>query len=148
MTLRLYVATSWAHPRYNEVVARLREAGFRVFDWRNPPSGENSFSWSRADANWRRWSAAEYRGHLLGDPQAAARFCEDFRAMRWADVGVLLLPAGRDAHLEIGFLAGAGKRTVVLLDEPVGERDHEPELMCLMCSEFCTSVEELIETLW
>ena len=62
--------------------------------------------------------------------------------MKWADTGVLLLPCGRSAHLELGWMAGAGKRTIILTRD--GE---EPELMALLASEICISVEELLTRL-
>jgi len=38
-------------------------------------------------------------------------------ALRWCEACVLLLPCGRSAHLELGWAAGAGKRTVVIIEE-------------------------------
>ena len=62
--------------------------------------------------------------------------------MKWADVGVLLLPSGRSAHLEIGWMSGAGKFTTVLT-----RAGEEPELMAKLCDRICISVPELLATL-
>jgi hypothetical protein len=60
-------------------------------------------------------------------PIAWAGFTKDFEAMQKADTFVLVLPCGRSAHLELGWAIGAGKRTAILLDDPV-----TPELMYKM----------------
>lgn len=64
---------------------------------------------------------------VLEHPIAWAGFTKDFEAMQKADTFVLILPCGRSAHLELGWAVGAGKRTAVLLDDPV-----TPELMYKM----------------
>jgi len=48
----------------------------------------------------------------------------DYSAMCKADTFVMVLPCGKSAHLELGWAIGAGKRTAILLEDPV-----EPELM-------------------
>ena len=47
-----------------------------------------------------------------------------------ADGCVIVLPCGKSAHLEVGWMAGAGKQTIVYV--PKGEQT-EPELMYLCC---------------
>ena len=46
MKHKIYVASSWRNSDYPEVVEKLREAGHDVYDFRNPPSGDESFKWS------------------------------------------------------------------------------------------------------
>lgn len=65
------------------------------------------------------------------------------RALEDSDVTLLVLPCGRSAHLELGYATGMGQRTIVLLDTPLSE----PELMYLMNSEICVSLDEVIESL-
>jgi len=38
MRRKIYVASSWRNDYYPKVVAKLREAGHEVYDFRNPPS--------------------------------------------------------------------------------------------------------------
>ena len=66
----------------------------------------------------------------------------DFAAMRWADVGLLVLPCGRSAHLELGWMAGAGKRTIILTQD-----NEEPELMALLADHIAISPDEVLELL-
>jgi hypothetical protein len=46
MRRKIYVASSWRNEYYPEVVAKLREAGHDVYDFRNPPSGAPGFKWN------------------------------------------------------------------------------------------------------
>jgi hypothetical protein len=69
-------------------------------------------------------------------------FESDYAAMQWADTCVLVLPCGRSAHAEAGWMAGQGKRTLVYIPEPI-----EPELMYLMFGQVCLSMSELREAL-
>lgn len=147
---RIYVASSWRNLKQIEVVGELRDAGHDVYDYREPcyagPRGcsvtvgmaKGGFDWKELDPSWKDWDAATYRDRLLQSPIAAHGFLSDLRAMRWADTFVLVMPCGRSAHLEAGWAAGAGKRTIILLD------DGEPELMNLLADELVVSVDELV----
>ncbi|CAD5277074.1 conserved hypothetical protein [Bosea sp. 62] len=137
---RIYLASSWRNPEQPALVERLRIAGHEVYDFRNPPHS-TGFKWSDIGLELP-CSAADYRRALLSHPRAAQGFNADFSAMRWADTGLLLLPSGRSAHLELGWMAGAGKRTLVLTRD--GE---EPELMALLADRICISVAEVLQEL-
>jgi hypothetical protein len=139
--MRIYVASSWRNRHQPSVVNLLRSEGHDVYDFRNPPHESGGFHWSDIDPNWETWSAEQYRAHLIGSRIAAAGFMSDFRAMHWADACVLVMPCGRSAHLELGWAAGRGKRTLVLLD------GGEPELMNLMVDHICLSINEVVEAL-
>jgi hypothetical protein len=140
--MKIYLASSWRNPGQPHAVAQLRAAGHDVYDFRNPSGGiPNGFRWSEIDPDWTDWSAADYR-EALGSPLAQRGFSSDFDAMKWADVGVLLLPCGRSAHLELGWMAGAGKRTVIWTCD-----GQEPELMALLADDICISVAEVLAAL-
>jgi hypothetical protein len=139
---RIYVASSWRNPQHPSVVEYLRQAGHAVYDFRNPPSGVPGFAWSEIDPDWQGWSAQRYRELLITHPIAARGFLSDLRGMRWADTCVLVLPCGRSAHLEAGWFTGQGKRCIILTRD--GE---EPELMALLATEICISIEEVLVAL-
>ncbi len=51
-------------------------------------------------------------------PMAEHIFEFDKTWIDWADIGVLLTPAGKSAHLEIGYMRGCGKEVFALVDDP------------------------------
>lgn len=101
---KVYVASSWKRTaRHGEVVAALQTLeGVEVFDYRNPPPGPNG------EPPWMRRLA----------------LYTDGRALREADAVVLVLDAGKSAHLEAGFAIGAGIPLIIL-----GEPEDEAELL-------------------
>lgn len=140
--MKIYLASSWRNVHQPAALAALRDAGHEVYDFRNPPGGiPNGFRWSEVDPEWEAWTASAYRDKLK-HPLAQQGFNSDFDGMKWADAGVLLLPCGRSAHLEIGWMAGFGKPTIAWTRD--GE---EPELMALLCGEICISQEEVLASL-
>lgn len=136
MGRRIYLASSWRNPHQPWLVELLRQDGHQVYDFRNPPHS-TGFQWEDIGLT-APFTAEQYRHALLTKPRAAQGFNADFAAMRWADTGLLVLPCGRSAHLELGWLAGAGKRTLILTQD--GE---EPELMALLADQICISVDEV-----
>ena len=138
---RIYVASSWRNQYYPEVVQRLREAGHEVYDFRNPPHGGAGFHWTDIDPNAPDWTYAQY-AEGLHHPLAERQFQADIDALAWADTCVLVLPCGRSAHTEAGWMAGAGKRVVAYLPEMV-----EPELMYKLFAGVAGSLVELVEKL-
>jgi hypothetical protein len=147
---RIYVASSWRNQHQPGVVAALRTAGHDVYDFRNPSTGgpptsgvlDGGFHWSDIDPAWQGWDAADYRAKVTTHPLACAGFDQDLGGIEWADTCVLVLPAGRSAHLEAGWARGAGKRLVILL---LGEL--EPELMYRWAHDIVLGVDELVEVL-
>ena len=135
---RIYVASSWRNPYFPEVVTRLREAGHEVYDFRNPPHGGAGFHWTDIDPNAPAWTYAQY-AEGLHHPLAERQFQADIDALTWADTCVLVLPCGRSAHTEAGWMAGAGKRVIAYIPEMV-----EPELMYKLFDGVAGSLEELV----
>jgi nucleoside 2-deoxyribosyltransferase len=138
--MKIYVASSWRNQKQPTVVDSLRSAGHEVYDFRNPSPGDHGFHWSEIDPNWKEWSRDAFRRGLTHE-LAVAGFAADFNAMQWADVGILVMPCGRSAHLELGYFVGAGKPTIVLLD------DGEPELMYRMATALCIDLQEAVDLL-
>lgn len=143
---RVYVASSWRNTVQPVVVNVLRAQGHEVYDFRNPPSG-TGFSWAEVKptaapgiaGKGSDWEAVDDYLAMIAHPRAVEGFESDRAAMRWADTFVLVLPCGKSAHLELGWAIGAGKRTAILLEDPV-----EPELMYLMADHRFTHVADLL----
>jgi hypothetical protein len=138
---RIYVASSWRNPYFPDVVERLRRAGHEVYDFRNPPHGGAGFHWTDIDENAPHWTFEQY-AEGLHHPLAERQFQADIDALTWADTCVLVLPSGRSAHTEAGYMAGAGKRVIVYIPEMV-----EPELMYKLFDGVVGSLDDLVSTL-
>lgn len=157
--MKIYVASSWRNEIQPSIVRLLRSRGHEVYDFRNPAEGNHGFSWEQIDysfvvgsetlaerlgVSFKKWSTDQYR-KALDTPIAQEGFKLDFDAMKWADACVLVLPSGRSAHIEAGWMAGAGKKVVVYV-----EGLTEPELMYKIfgpTGAICTNPDELFKSL-
>jgi len=138
--MRIYVASSWRNEQQQDVVKTLRIAGHEVYDFKNPNNIEKGFHWSNIDPNWQTWTPEEYRD-CLNHPIAEKGYKLDYEAMEWANVFVGVQPFGRSASLEMGWAAGRGKPTYLILE------NGEPELMVKMLGCICCHVQEVVEFL-
>lgn len=137
--MKIYVASSWRNTLQPAVVAALRAQDHEVYDFKCPPGVERGFSWADVDPNWQKWTNEQYvQG--LGTDKASEGFRRDMKALREADAVVLVLPAGKSSHLELGWAAGANKHTVILLPEG----GQEAELMYGMAHFVTGKFEELL----
>lgn len=107
----IYLIGSLRSPEVPRVAKLLRYAGHEVFDeWYAPGP--------KTDEHWRDYEMA--RGHTfvqaLQGYHVEHVFQFDLYHLKRADAGVLLLPAGRSGHLELGWMLGRGKLGYVVLD--------------------------------
>lgn len=137
--MKIYVASSWRNNVQPRVVEVLRNMGHEVYDFKNPKEGDKGFHWSEIAINWEMWTPEEYI-EALDHPVAEAGYKSDFDAMEWADAFVGVMPFGRSASLEMGWAAGRGKLTALLLS------DSEPELMVKMLAQLCPDMDSLKAT--
>ena len=136
---RIYVASSWRNKYYPEVVEALRTAGHEVYDFRNPPHGGAGFHWTDIEENAPNWTFEEY-AEGLRHPNAERQFQADLDALSWADTCVLVLPCGRSAHTEAGWIAGRGLKTIVYMPEK-----QEPELMYKLFDQVVGDIDSLVK---
>lgn len=118
--------------------------GHEVYDFREPKPGYNGFSWRQVHPEWTSWTPEQWRD-ALRHPASQNGYTSDRGGMDWADIGVLVLPCGRSAHLEAGFMAGRGKPVLTLAFEKT-----DPDLMNLLLGppeNICTNMPELFNAL-
>lgn len=116
----------------------LRKEGYDPFD-----------SWiaagPEADDYWQ--SYANERGltykEALNDYSAMHVFHFDKSHLDRCDGGILILPAGKSGHIELGYMAGTGKPTWVLFDKVPDRFD----VMYNFATDVCFSMEELLGSL-
>lgn len=116
----IYLIGSMKNARIPEVANALREQGHDVFDdWYSPGPD--------ADDYWQAYERERGRSYMeaLKGEHARNVFEFDLSHLEDADTVVMLLPAGKSAHLEMGWAVGMGKRTAILFEE-------EPERFDIM----------------
>ena len=112
----LYLTGSLRNPQIPSVARQLREAGHQVFDdWFS--AGPD------ADRCWQEYETARGRTYpeALAGLAAEHIFDFDYKNLLAADAVVLVAPAGKSSHLELGYVLGWGKPGHILL-EPETER--------------------------
>jgi hypothetical protein len=144
----VYVASSWRNPMQPAVCAVLKAAAIDHYDFRNPEGG-TGFSWREVKTDRPSVSGIATKGsdweqvdeylRMVNHPRAIEGFDADFAAMEKADTFVMVLPCGKSAHLELGWAIGAGKRTAILLEDPI-----EPELMYRCADYLSPNVHDLL----
>lgn len=143
--MKIYVASSWRNEKQPEVVARLRAEGHEVYDFKAPDPGGSTpggFQWREIDPKWKDWTPEQYV-EAVEDPLAVHGLWRDFAAMFSADACVMVQPCGVSAALELGWMIGAGKFGVVLLDGAPPR--WEPELMLRLAHHLCTTLDQVVE---
>ena len=108
----VYLIGSLRNPQVPCIARALRLYDYDVFDDWYAAGPE-------ADDHWQRYEQG--RGHSFAEAlqgyAAGHVYAYDRAHLNRCDMGVLLMPAGKSAHLELGFMAGLGKRTFILLDK-------------------------------
>lgn len=136
---KIYLATSWRNQYYPFYLDLLRQAGHEVYDFRD---NDYAFKWSGLNmGDPFQWDKATYL-RALKQPEAYRGFNRDFEAMQAAQVGVLLMPCGEDAHLELGWMVGKGKFTII--HYPEGDYSWGPGLMKKLASVITLDPDKLL----
>lgn len=130
----VYIIGSLRNPEIPKIGNYIRSLGFDVFD-----------SWFAAgplaDDSWQQYEKERGLTYSKALKDWAARHVFDFDLyhLNRCDIGILVLPAGKSGHLELGYLIGKGKLGYVLFDK-------EPERWDQMYN-FCNNVFFNIEDL-
>jgi len=144
---KLYVASSWRNTVYTTLLQNLRDTGHECYDFRNPGDGDDGFSWSKVDPEWKSWTLDQYNNGLL-HPASQQGFKLDKSALDWCEQLVLVLPCGKSAHVEAGYASGCGKKVHVYIPQGMkedykGNPIWEPELMYLLFTTICGNLDGL-----
>lgn len=127
MIKTIYLISSLRNPETPAFANELEELGFEVFsDWFAPGP--------EADDFWRKYEKAHKRTYAEALKGYAAKHIFEFDKFHLdrCDAVVLLMPAGKSGHLELGYALGKGKPGYMLFLE-------EPERWDVML-QFCTDV--------
>jgi len=140
--LVIYLIGSLRNEKIPHIAKEIRELGFEVFDdWFSPGP--------EADDFWRKFEKVRGSSYKEALSNYAAKHIYNFDKSHIdrADIGVLFMPGGKSAHLELGYMIGRGKRCFVLFDK-------EPERWDLMYQfamenegDICFSMDDLKKSL-
>ncbi len=136
--MKIYVASSWKNHLQPGIVHTLRRIGHDVYDFRNPAKNNKGFSWSAIDPNWESWTPEEYQ-KALSHPIAEAGYKLDIDAVRACEACVYVLPCGRSASWELGYIMGQGKPGYVVMFD-----NETPDLMFKECT-FITNMNQIFD---
>lgn len=133
----IYLIGSLRNPEVLVIAGKLRAKGFEVFDDWYAAGPE-------ADDKWKEYEIE--RGHsyveaLDGYP-AEHVFSFDLHHLDRSEATLLVLPAGRSGHLELGYSIGKGKPGYILLDTP-----DRWDVMYKFATKVTTELDEIIADL-
>lgn len=109
---KIYLVGSLRNERIPEIAELLREDGHDVFDdWYG--------AGPKADDHWREYEIGRGRPYAEAILGKAAQNIMNFDRTNIlaSDTVILVLPAGKSGHMELGLAIGAGKKTHILLDK-------------------------------
>lgn len=133
----IYLIGSLRNPQIGEIAAKLRAAGHEVFDDWYAAGPE-------ADDYWQKYEIAKGNNYKQALQGYAAKhvFSFDKHHLDRCDLAILALPAGKSAHLELGYIVGKGKPGYILLDSP-----DRWDVMYQFANGVFYTVEEIVEEL-
>jgi len=136
MASTLYLIGSLRNQQIPIIAEEFRAAGYDVFDdWF--ASGPD------ADDHWRNYEKGRGRSYTQALKESKSGFTQfhfDRSNLDTVDVVVLALPAGKSAHLELGWHLRSGKPGYILLDNP-----ERWELMYKLATGVYERVDDIIE---
>lgn len=132
----IYLIGSLKNPIVGEVASVLRKLGHDVFDdWRSP--GPDADDYLR---DYYRARGFNYR-QIMESPSARLAFNYDKEHLKRCDLAIMVMPAGKSGHLELGTVIGSGKPGYILFDS-------EPERVDIMhgfATDIFLNMEEMVE---
>jgi nucleoside 2-deoxyribosyltransferase len=110
--ISIYLIGSLRNPKIPKFGNELRASGFDVFDdW--------MAAGPEADDYWQKYE--QQRGHTFDQAlkgyAAQHVYHFDLTHLNRCDIGVLMLPAGKSGHLELGYMIGKGKPGFIFADK-------------------------------
>lgn len=140
---KLYVIGSLRNPQIPIVSNLLRAQGIDAFDdWYS--------AGPEADDKWRDYERARGHSYLEALKGHAARnvFQFDHSHLEQADGAILVLPAGKSGHLELGWAAGRQKWTSILLEpDAASSPEFRYDVMYQFANLVTDNLDEVIQTL-
>ena len=135
---KVYVIGSLRNPEIPKWATCIRDNGYEVFDdW--------FAAGPTADDAWKEYEQARGRNYRDAMKGYAARHVFEFdkKHIDGADIGVLILPAGKSGHAELGYMKGQGKKCIIVLNSEAERWD----IMYNFFDHLVYDMKELLEAL-
>ena len=135
---KVYVIGSLRNPEIPKWSTYIRNNGYEVFDdW--------FAAGPTADDSWKEYEQARGRNYRDAMKGYAARHVFEFdkKHIDGADIGVLILPAGKSGHAELGYMKGQGKKCIIVLNS----EDERWDIMYNFFDHLVYDDKELLEAL-
>lgn len=133
----VYLIGSLRNPKIPAITKQLVNTGFEVFsEWYG--AGERA---DDAFKEYHQFLGRSYQDALKTD---AARTIFEFDKdhIEASDTVILIAPAGKSGHLELGYALGRGKKGYYLLDDP-----DRWDIMLQFCDGVFDNMDDLIKEL-
>ena len=115
---KLYIIGSLRNPKIPQIANEFRKRGINVFDdWYSPGP--------KTDDHWKDYELARgrtFKQALQGD-HAKTVFNFDKYHLSTSDAVILVLPAGKSGHMELGWMLGQEKKGYILLEPGIDRWD-------------------------
>lgn len=116
MKNKIYIASSWKNESEVLELAKIfRDSGLDVYCFAELGQGQHVFMWPDV-------VGPDDDGiTCLANPHSIKAYGCDKPALDWCNTCVLVLPCGKDSHLEAGYIKGLGGRLFIIGTWPIGE---------------------------
>lgn len=112
MARSIYLIGALKNRQIQDLAIKLRAEGYDVFDdWQAPGPEADSFL-----LEWAKKRGLTYKEALQSYAAQHVFEFDKFHVDR-CDTGVLVMPAGKSAHMELGYMRGQGKQVFILFDQ-------------------------------
>jgi len=138
MIKSIYIIGSLRNPSITQFANEVQELGFEAFaDWMAPGPQADDFL-----RDYAKQRGLNYK-QTLQSYEARHIFAFDKEHIDRCDAAVMLMPAGRSGHMELGYVRGQGKPAYILFnDEP-----ERVDVMYQFAVDVFFSKQELFEEL-
>ena len=137
---QIYLIGSLRNPEIPRIGNILREKGLTIFDDWHAAGPE-------ADDYWQKYEKGRGRSYPQALQGAAAKnvYRFDKRHLDESAAAILIMPAGKSGHLELGYMAGQGKLCYILFDEEPERFDVMPNFVYDTGGAVLFSIDELLK---
>ena len=139
---QVYIIGSLRNPNIPAVGKEVRALGMEAFDNWHAAGPHADDSWQAYETN---------RGHsyeeALHGRTAKHAFNFDRANLDLSDAAIMVMPAGKSGHLELGYMAGRGKPTYILTEAQPDRFDLMPNFATMVTNDLASVLRDLQERL-